>query len=139
THGLAIGTCDRSKDVVEPRLSTQWFVAVNRKVPAAGNVSLSDVAKQAVQGAEPAIRFTPENHKTIYVNWMDNLYDWCISRQLWWVHRIPAWYCGNPKCVHSREYPGGEPIVACNAPAKSPHCGHANLEQESDVLSTWFS
>ena len=109
-YTISLGKCDRSKDVVEPRLSTQWFVAVNRKVPAAGNVSLSDVAKQAVQGSNPPIRFTPENHKTIYLNWMENLYDWCISRQLWWGHRIPAWYCGNAKCAHSREYPGGEPI-----------------------------
>jgi valyl-tRNA synthetase len=138
-HGMALGKCDRSKDVVEPRLSTQWFVAVNRKVPAAGNVSLSDVAKRAVQGAEPAIRFTPENHKTIYLNWMENLYDWCISRQLWWGHRIPAWYCGNAKCVHSREYSGGEPIVARSTPEKCPDCGDAKLEQESDVLDTWFS
>jgi valyl-tRNA synthetase len=138
-HGMALGKCDRSKDVVEPRLSTQWFVAVNRKVPAAGNVSLSDVAKQAVQGSEPAIRFTPENHKTIYLNWMENLYDWCISRQLWWGHRIPAWYCGNAKCVHSRDYPGGEPIVARSAPEKCGDCGSAKLEQESDVLDTWFS
>jgi valyl-tRNA synthetase len=138
-HGMAVGKCDRSKDVVEPRLSTQWFVAVNRKVPAAGNVSLSDVAKQAVQGDEPAIRFTPENQKTIYLNWMENLYDWCISRQLWWGHRIPAWYCGNANCVHSRDYPGGEPIVALETPAKCPACGGAKLEQESDVLDTWFS
>jgi len=138
-HPMAIGKCDRSKDVVEPRLSTQWFVAVNRKVPTAGNVSLSDVAKQAVQGEQPAIRFTPENHKTIYLNWMENLYDWCISRQLWWGHRIPAWYCGNAKCVHSREYPGGEPIVAREAPHTCPDCGEAKLEQETDVLDTWFS
>jgi valyl-tRNA synthetase len=138
-HGMALGKCDRSKDVVEPRLSTQWFVAVNRKVPAAGNVSLSDVAKQAVQGDEPAIRFTPENQKTIYLNWMENLYDWCISRQLWWGHRIPAWYCGNEKCVHSRDYPGGEPIVARETPAKCQACGSDKLEQESDVMDTWFS
>jgi len=138
-HGMTLGKCDRSKDVVEPRLSTQWFVAVNRKVPAAGNVSLSDVAKQAVQGSNPPIRFTPENHKTIYLNWMENLYDWCISRQLWWGHRIPAWYCGNAKCVHSRDYPGGEPIVARSAPTQCPDCGSAKLEQESDVLDTWFS
>src|SRR5438270_1691571 len=138
-HPMAIGKCDRSKDVVEPRLSTQWFVAVNRKVPAAGNVSLSDIAKQAVRGDAPAIRFTPENHKAIYLNWMENLYDWCISRQLWWGHRIPAWYCGNVKCVHSREYPGGEPLVARETPKKCPDCGDAKLEQEADVLDTWFS
>src|SRR5262249_28129015 len=112
---------------------------VNRKVPSAGNVSLADVAKHAVEGDRPAIRFTPENHKAIYLNWMENLYDWCILRQLWWGHRIPAWYCGNAKCVHSREYPGGEPIVARETPQKCPDCGDAKLEQETDVLDTWFS
>jgi len=78
--------------------------------------------RQAVQGAEPPIRFTPENHKTIYLNWMENLYDWCISRQLWWGHRIPAWVLRNRKCVHSREYAGGEPIVDRSAPEKCPAC-----------------
>src|SRR3954468_15864695 len=138
-HGMALGKCDRSKDVVEPRLSTPWFVAVNKNTTAAENVSLSDAAKQALQGKEPPIRFTPENQETIYLNWMENLYDWCISRQLWWGHRIPAWYCGNPQCSHSKDYPGGEPIVARTAPVKCPDCGDAKLEQETDVLDTWFS
>ena len=93
---------------VEYRLSTQSFVAINKKVPEAGNVSLSDVAKRAVQGANPAIRFTPENHKTIYLNWMENLTTGGSAATVV-GHRIPAWYCGNEKCPHSRDYPGGIP------------------------------
>src|SRR5271168_1235305 len=83
-HKLSVGRCDRSKDVVEPRLSTQWFIKIQ---------PLADRAIQAVE--EGHIKFTPEQYKKTYLNWMTNIHDWCISRQLWWGHRIPAWHCGH--------------------------------------------
>ena len=125
-HTYAIGKCDRCKTIVEPRLSTQWFVAVNRE-PKNGGPSLAAVAKQVVEHGE--IRITPENFKTIYLQWMENIYDWCISRQLWWGHRIPAWHCLDCK----------EIMVARSAPAKCSQCGNSRLEQDQDVLDTWFS
>ena len=125
-HTYAIGKCDRCKTIVEPRLSTQWFVAVNKQ-PKAGGRSLAEVAKIVVVHGH--IRITPENFKTIYLNWMDNIYDWCISRQLWWGHRIPAWHCLDCK----------EITVARSAPTKCGKCGSSNLQQDTDVLDTWFS
>ncbi|HKE32399.1 MAG TPA: valine--tRNA ligase, partial [Candidatus Angelobacter sp.] len=125
-YAYAIGKCDRCKTIVEPRLSTQWFVAVNKQ-PKGGGRSLADEAKRVVRDGE--IRITPDNFKTIYLQWMDNIYDWCISRQLWWGHRIPAWHCRECK----------EITVARSAPTKCSKCGHSTLEQEHDVLDTWFS
>ena len=124
-HTLSIGKCDRCKTVVEPRLSTQWFVAVNKQ-PKSGGPSLAGRAADVVRNGE--IRVTPENYRTIYLNWMENIYDWCISRQLWWGHRIPAWHC--VKCRHI--------VVAREEPQSCPECGSA-LEQDRDVLDTWFS
>ncbi len=125
-HTLAIGKCDRCKTIVEPRLSTQWFVAVNRKAKD-GSPSL---AERAIQVAEDGrIRFIPDNYKQVYLNWMTNIHDWCISRQLWWGHRIPAWHCADCR----------EIMVAREAPAQCSHCGGARLEQDADVLDTWFS
>jgi valyl-tRNA synthetase len=121
----AIGKCDRCKTIIEPRLSTQWFVAVNKE-PKGGGLSLAGAARQAV--AKNHIRFTPENYRTIYLQWMDNIHDWCVSRQLWWGHRIPAWHCAD--C--------GEITVARSAPIRCK-CGSSRLEQETDVLDTWFS
>ena len=123
---VPIGKCDRCKTIVEPRLSTQWFVAVNKE-PADGGMSLAQAATEVV--TRGFVRFTPENYQAIYLQWMENIYDWCISRQLWWGHRIPAWYCG--KCH--------ELIVAREAPEKCTHCGSSELKQDSDVLDTWFS
>jgi valyl-tRNA synthetase len=117
-HTFSIGKCDRCKTIVEPRLSTQWFVRIQ---------PLADRAIAAVE--QGFIRFTPENYKTIYLNWMRNIYDWCISRQLWWGHRIPAWHCG--EC--------GEINVAREAPSKCHECGSGSLTQDPDVLDTWFS
>ena len=115
---LSLGKCDRCGTVVEPRLSEQWFIKIQ---------PLAQKAIEAVQSGE--ITIVPENYKQVYLNWMNNIYDWCISRQLWWGHRIPAWTCDGCK----------EVIVAREAPANCPECGGKKLEQVSDVLDTWFS
>ncbi|MFZ0818359.1 MAG: valine--tRNA ligase [Candidatus Sulfotelmatobacter sp.] len=117
-YALALGKCDRCGTVVEPRLSEQWFIKIQ---------PLAQKAIKAVESGE--ITIVPENYKQIYLNWMNNIYDWCISRQLWWGHRIPAWTCDGCK----------EVIVAREAPVKCTKCGGTKLEQVSDVLDTWFS
>ena len=117
-HALSIGKCERCGTIVEPRLSEQWFIKIK---------PLADRAREAVESGE--ITIVPDNYRTIYLHWMNNIYDWCISRQLWWGHRIPAWTCDGCK----------EIIVAREAPAKCTKCGGAKLEQVSDVLDTWFS
>jgi valyl-tRNA synthetase len=130
-HVNAIGKCDRCKTVVEPRLSTQWFIAVNQS-PKAGGDSMAELARKAVRadgGGKKAIRFTPEMYEKVYLEWMNNIYDWCISRQLWWGHRIPAWHCAACK----------EITVAREDPTQCAHCGSAEITQETDVLDTWFS
>ena len=116
-YTLALGKCDRCGAVVEPRLSTQWFIKI---------APLAKPAAEAVENGE--ITIVPENYKTIYLNWMRNIHDWCISRQLWWGHRIPAWHCG---C--------GEVIVAREAPSNCGKCGASEVKQDTDVLDTWFS
>jgi valyl-tRNA synthetase len=117
-HVNSIGKCDRCKTVVEPRLSTQWFIKIQ---------PLADKAIEAVETG--AIRFTPEQYKKTYFEWMRNIHDWCISRQLWWGHRIPAWHCADCR----------EITVARETPKVCAHCGSAKLTQETDVLDTWFS
>ena len=117
-YTLAIGKCDRCGTIIEPRLSEQWFVKIK---------PLADRAREAVETNE--ITIVPENYRTIYLNWMNNIHDWCVSRQLWWGHRIPAWTCGSCK----------EVIVAREAPASCPKCGGAKPQQVPDVLDTWFS
>src|SRR5580704_4929745 len=116
-HKLALGKCDRCATVVEPRLSEQWFLRIK---------TLADKAIAAVESGE--ITIVPENYRTIYLNWMNNIHDWCISRQLWWGHRIPAWTCAECK----------EVIVAREAPANCTKCS-GKVEQVADVLDTWFS
>jgi valyl-tRNA synthetase len=123
---VPLGKCQRCHTIVEPRLSTQWFVAVNKE-PSSGGLSMAAAAVEVVSSG--ALRFTPENNATIYLQWMANLHDWCISRQLWWGHRIPAWHCGNCHKI----------TVAREAPKTCTHCGSASLEQDPDVLDTWFS
>ncbi len=113
-----VGHCQRCKTVIEPALSTQWFVKTK---------PLAEPAIRAVE--EGRIRFVPENWSKTYFEWMHNIKDWCISRQLWWGHRIPAWYCGD--C--------GELIVARETPERCQKCGHTSLVQDTDVLDTWFS
>jgi valyl-tRNA synthetase len=117
-YALSIGKCERCGTVVEPRLSEQWFIKIK---------PLADRAKEAVESGE--ITIVPDNYRQIYLNWMNNIYDWCISRQLWWGHRIPAWTCDG--CKHL--------TVAREAPVTCGKCGSAKLEQVSDVLDTWFS
>ena len=119
-HVNNIGHCDRCKTIVEPRLSLQWFIKIQ---------PLADKAIAAVK--EGHIKFTPEMYAKTYLNWMENIHDWCISRQLWWGHRIPAWHCQDAKCKHIN--------VAREAPPKCAKCGDAALAQDTDVLDTWFS
>jgi len=117
-YALAIGKCDRCGTVIEPRLSEQWFIKIK---------PLADRAIDAAESGE--ITIVPENYRTIYLNWMYNIHDWCVSRQLWWGHRIPAWTCKGCNDV----------IVARETPTKCTKCGGTNLEQVPDVLDTWFS
>jgi valyl-tRNA synthetase len=133
-HTNSIGLSQRTGVVIEPRLSLQWFLAVN-KTPNNGGNTIAQNAIDAVEpkdprdGSKPPIHFTPEMYKKVYLSWMNNIYDWCISRQLWWGHRIPAWHCKDCGAITvSRETP--------------THCGTCNsteITQETDVLDTWFS
>jgi valyl-tRNA synthetase len=113
-----VGHCDRCKTVVEPRLSTQWFIKIQ---------PLAEKAKEAVR--QKHIRFTPEIYEKTYFEWMENIHDWCISRQLWWGHRIPAWHCAVCHQI----------TVARIDPTACAHCGSEKITQETDVLDTWFS
>lgn len=112
-----VGTCYRCGTVVEPRVSTQWFV------------KMEPLAKPAIDAVKDGdIRFIPERMDKVYYNWMENIKDWCISRQLWWGHQIPAWYC---EC--------GETIVSEAVPTVCPKCGGTHLTRDPDTLDTWFS
>jgi valyl-tRNA synthetase len=117
-HTHAIGICERSRTIVEPRASTQWFCRMKE---------LAAPAIEVVERGE--IRVVPENRREEYLNWMRNIRDWTISRQLWWGHRIPAWHCGDCR----------EIIVARETPGKCSKCGSAKVTQDPDVLDTWFS
>ena len=116
THN--VGTCYRCKTTVEPRVSKQWFVKMK---------PLAEPAIECVKKGETKI--IPERFEKVYFHWMENIKDWCISRQLWWGHRIPAWYCDD--C--------GEIIVAKETPTVCPKCGKDHLHQDEDTLDTWFS
>ncbi len=117
-HTHAVGICERSRTIVEPRVSTQWFCSMK---------TLAEPAIAKVESGE--IQIIPENRREEYFHWMRNIRDWTVSRQLWWGHRIPAWYC--QKC--------GEIIVALEDPTKCIQCGSTDLRQDPDVLDTWFS
>ena len=125
-HPLTLPVSQRTGAVIEPRLSTQWFIAV-QKIPAGGGSSLAAKAMKAVRDGH--VRFTPENYTRTYFEWMNNLHDWCISRQLWWGHRIPAWHCD---VCH-------EILVARDTPTTCTLCGGNKLRQETDVLDMWVS
>lgn len=116
-HQHAVGHCQRCTTVVEPLVSKQWFVNMQ---------SLAKPAIDVVNSGE--IQFVPERFTKTYINWMDNIRDWCISRQIWWGHRIPAWYCECGATVVARE-----DVTVC------PTCGSHSIQQDSDVLDTWFS
>ncbi|WHZ14277.1 MAG: Valyl-tRNA synthetase [Nitrospira sp.] len=153
-HKMALGKCYRCKTVVEPYLSTQWFV------------NITPLAEPAIQAVEDGrIRIIPEAWKNNYLGWMRDIKDWCVSRQIWWGHQIPAWYClkcnmengsigwtghavgatseGGPlpepikKTFHI--FPKAEPIVSKVAPQRCPKCGNNEFIQDPDVLDTWFS
>jgi valyl-tRNA synthetase len=117
-HKLSIGRCERCQTIVEPLVSKQWFA--NMK-------PLAEKAIAAVEDGRTTIE--PEQSRTVFFHWMRSIRDWCVSRQLWWGHRIPAWHCGN--C--------GEVTVARQDPSACVHCGSADLKQDPDVLDTWFS
>jgi valyl-tRNA synthetase len=123
-HAHSIGICERSKTIVEPRISTQWFCRMKElAAPAIAAV------REYEPGKENTIQIVPDNRRQEFLNWLDNIRDWTISRQLWWGHRIPAWYCGDCE----------ELLVAEEPPKKCTKCGSGKLTQDPDVLDTWFS
>jgi len=116
THNIA--KCERCKNTIEPKVSEQWFV------------SMKDLAKRAADSVRAGkTKFIPQRYEKQYFNWLDNIQDWCISRQLWWGHRIPAYYC--EECGHIN--------VSKTAPEKCTKCGSTHLHQDEDTLDTWFS
>src|SRR5690606_10949106 len=116
-HKLTVPICSRSGVVIEPYLSNQWYVEAKK---------LAGPAKDVIKTG--AITFEPENWSKTYLHWMENIEDWCISRQLWWGHRIPAWYCAD--CKHI--------TVAETDPTQCEKCQSKKIAQDEDVLDTWF-
>jgi valyl-tRNA synthetase len=117
-HALSIGRCERCDTVVEPLLSTQWFVR------------MQPLAKPAIAAVRAGrTRIIPERFEKVYFHWLENIHDWCISRQLWWGHRVPVWYCNNCNGM----------TVAVEDPDRCSHCDSTAIKQDDDVLDTWFS
>ena len=117
-HSHNVGTHDRCNTTVEPMVKPQWFV------------KMDEMAKPAIEALKTGkLKFVPESYGKTYLNWLENIHDWCISRQLWWGHRIPAYYC--QKC--------GKLIISRTEPTVCPDCGSTNLKQDEDTLDTWFS
>jgi len=126
-HPLSAGHCYRCHTIIEPYLSKQWFV------------KMSPLAKPAIQAVKKGrIKFHPKRWTKVYLNWMENIQDWCVSRQIWWGHRLPVYYCrhcqANELMVHSSKF-----IVSAVKPDKCPTCGSNDIYQDEDVLDTWFS
>ena len=117
-YTLNVPRSQRGGEIIEPMISTQWFVRIQDQ---------ADKGLQAVKNGD--IRIVPEHFEKVYFNWLDNITDWCISRQLWWGHRIPVWYCAD--C--------GKETCTRADPSTCAHCGSSNIEQDPDVLDTWFS
>ncbi len=117
-YTVNVSKCDRCKTIIEPLVSTQWFVRMK---------PLAAKAMEAVRDGR--IRFVPDDREVVFFQWMENIRDWCISRQLWWGHRIPAWHCRHCQQI----------TVARETPATCPHCHSTEIEQDPDVLDTWFS
>ncbi len=137
-HKHAVGHCYRCHTVIEPYLSKQWFV------------KMKPLARPAIAAVKKgAIKFTPKRWTKVYLNWMENIRDWCISRQIWWGHRLPVWYCpectkGSPEAAKNKNRTAGDAsrkgvIVARETPRSCPACGCTDLRQDEDVLDTWFS
>jgi valyl-tRNA synthetase len=134
-HKMAVGKCYRCKTVVEPYLSPQWFV------------NIKPLAEPAIKAVEDSrIRIIPEGWTNNYLGWMRDIKDWCISRQIWWGHQIPAWYCltCNTQQIITKDsrttiLQGAKPIVSKSAPSRCPMCGGNDLLRDPDVLDTWFS
>jgi len=118
-YRLSAAVCYRCGTIIEPLVSEQWFL------------KMSDMAQRAAQATRDGkVKIFPPSWERPYLLWLDNIKDWCISRQIWWGHRIPVWYCGSKKCL---------PIASEEPPVKCPSCGSSDLKQDEDVLDTWFS
>jgi valyl-tRNA synthetase len=130
-----VGYSERGNVPIEPYLSEQWFMSMSDEGGSASTgIGLSEPALQVVKDGK--INFHPDHWVKTYEHWMLNIKDWCISRQLWWGHRIPVWYCvGDDHCKLECK----QPIVSVEPPEKCPHCGSKNLKQDEDVLDTWAS
>jgi len=117
-YNYSIGHCYRCQTILEPLVSEQWYLKTG------------EMAKRAIEASrKKRVRLVPENWTKPYLNWLEELHDWCISRQIWWGHRIPVWYCQK----------GCSPVAAVERPERCPECGNSNLVQDPDVLDTWFS
>ena len=131
-HDHAVGQCYRCKTTIEPWLSDQWFV------------KMRPLAERAIRATEEGkVKFHPDRWESFYLSWLQNARDWCISRQIWWGHRIPVWYC-TKEAVSDQQSAVSErtkcpPIVSREDPTECPHCGNKNITQDEDVLDTWFS
>ena len=124
-HRHAVGHCYRCHTIVEPYLSKQWFV------------KMKPLAEKAIQAhRDGKVKFIPDRWTKVYLSWLENIRDWCISRQIWWGHQIPVWYCeGDEKCLLECK----KPMVSREDPKECPVCGSKNIRRDPDVLDTWFS